>query len=240
SLSELAIGGSSTGTGINTPPGYDLKAVEYINKFSGYQFYVSDNKFESLAVHDAVVNTSSALKTTAMSLFKIANDIRLEASGPRCGISEIIIPSNEPGSSIMPGKVNPTQCEAVTMACAKIFGNDTTIAFANSQGHFQLNVFKPVMAFCVIESARLLAEVVTSFSNHCISGIEPNYKNIKKNLDNSLMLVTALSPAIGYDKAALIAKTALAEDITLKEAAIKLNLISETDFDNIVNPELMV
>ncbi|MDD4142468.1 MAG: class II fumarate hydratase, partial [Bacteroidales bacterium] len=211
SLTELAIGGTATGTGLNTPPGYDLKVVQYINKFSGMEFCVSDNKFESLAVHDAMVNVSSAIKTTAMSLFKIANDIRLEASGPRCGIGEIILPANEPGSSIMPGKVNPTQCEAVTMVCAKIFGNDATVAFANSQGHFQLNVFKPVMAFCLIESARLLAETVNSFNNHCVTGIEPNYDNIEKNLNNSLMLVTALSPQIGYDKAAAIAKLAFSE-----------------------------
>ncbi|MDL2228365.1 class II fumarate hydratase [Bacteroidales bacterium OttesenSCG-928-K03] len=239
-LTELAIGGTATGTGLNTPPGYDLIAVEYINKFSGYQFQVAENKFEALAIHDALVNASSAIKTAAMSLFKIANDIRLEASGPRCGIGEIIIPSNEPGSSIMPGKVNPTQCEAVTMVCAKIFGNDATIAFANSQGHFQLNVFKPVMAFCFIESARLLAEVVTSFNLHCVTGIEPHYDNIQKNLDNSLMLVTALTPKIGYEKAAIIAKTAYNENITLREAAIKLDFVTAEEFDEVVNPENMV
>ena len=239
-LTELAIGGTATGTGLNTPPGYDLKAVEYINKFSGYQFQVAENKFEALAVHDALVNASSTIKTTAMSLFKIANDIRLEASGPRCGIGEIIIPSNEPGSSIMPGKVNPTQSEAVTMVCAKIFGNDATIAFANSQGHFQLNVFKPVMAFCFIESARLLAEVLTSFNNHCITGIEPHYENIKKNLDNSLMLITALTPKIGYEKAAMIAKTAYSENTTLREAALKLQFVTAEEFDEFINPANMV
>ncbi|MDR2084645.1 MAG: class II fumarate hydratase [Bacteroidales bacterium] len=239
-LTELAIGGTATGTGLNTPPGYDLKTVEYINKFSGYEFQVAENKFEALAIHDALVNASSAIRTAAMSLFKIANDIRLEASGPRCGIGEIIIPSNEPGSSIMPGKVNPTQCEAVTMVCAKIFGNDATIAFVNSQGHFQLNVFKPVMAFCFIESARLLAEVINSFNVHCITGIEPNYENIQKNLDNSLMLVTALTPKIGYEKAAVIAKTAYNENITLREAALKLEFVTEEEFDEIINPENMV
>lgn len=239
-LKELAIGGTATGTGLNTPPGYDLKTVEYINNFSGYEFQVAENKFEALAIHDALVNASSAIKTTAMSLFKIANDIRLEASGPRCGLGEIIIPSNEPGSSIMPGKVNPTQCEAVTMVCAKIFGNDTTIAFANSQGHLQLNVFKPVMAFCFIESARLLAEAVNSFNTHCITGIEPHYENIQKNLDNSLMLVTALTPKIGYEKAAVIAKTAYKDNTTLREAALKLEFVTGEEFDEIVNPDNMV
>ena len=237
SLSVLAIGGTATGTGLNAPPGFDLKAVSYINNLSGYQFTVSDNKFESLSMHDALVNTSAALNTTAMSLFKIANDIRLYASGPRCCIGELIIPSNEPGSSIMPGKVNPTQCEAMTMVCTKIFGNDATIAFANSQGHFQLNVFKPVMSFCLIESARLMAEATHSFTIHCIDGIEPNMTVINKNLDNSLMLVTALSPIIGYDKAAFIAKNASSNGTTLKEEAIKSGFISAEDFDKAIEKE---
>lgn len=240
SLSVLAIGGTATGTGINTPPGFDIKAVEYINTFSGYEFYVSENKFESLAIHDAIVHASAALNTTAMSLFKIANDIRLLASGPRCGIGEILIPSNEPGSSIMPGKVNPTQCEAVTMACTKIFGNNATIGFANSQGHFQLNVFKPLLGYCLIESARLLAEASHSFTVHCVDGIEPNINNINHNLDNSLMLVTALSPIIGYDKAASIAKNAHNNGTTLREEAIESGFISAEDFDAAINKEKMV
>ncbi len=238
SLSVLAIGGTATGTGINTPPGFDLKSVEYINTFSGYKFYVSDNKFESLAMHDAIVHASAALNTTAMSLFKIANDIRLYASGPRCGIGEITIPSNEPGSSIMPGKVNPTQCEAVTIVCTKIFGNNATIGFANSQGHFQLNVFKPLLGYCLIESARLLAEATHSFTIHCVDGIEPNIHNIEHNLNNSLMLVTALSPIIGYDKAASIARKAHLNGTTLREEAIASGFIIEEDFDKAIEKEI--
>ncbi len=239
-LKELPIGGTATGTGLNTPAGYDLKVVEYINKFTGYKFVVCDNKFEGLATHDAINMTSGAIKTTAMSFFKIANDIRLLASGPRCGIGEIILPSNEPGSSIMPGKVNPTQCEAVTMACAKILGNDLTISFANSQGHLELNTFKPVIAECLIESAQLLAEAAISFHNQCLSGIHPNYDRIERNLDDNIMLVTALTPKIGYDKAAQIAKKAYDENKTLKQAAKELKYIREDQFNKIVKPEDMV
>ena len=234
SLSTLAIGGTATGTGINAPGGFDIKAVEYICRLSGYDFEVSDNKFESLSVHDAIVNTSAALTTAAMSLFKIANDIRLYASGPRCGIGELLLPANEPGSSIMPGKVNPTQCESLTMACAKIFGNNATIGFANSQGQFQLNTFKPLLGYCLIETARLLAESVHSFTIHCVNGIEPNLPVIQKNLDNSLMLVTAISPLVGYDKAAQIAKKALLNGTTLREEAIASGFIDAESFDEAI------
>ncbi|MGI6717674.1 MAG: class II fumarate hydratase [Bacteroidales bacterium] len=239
-LKELPIGGTATGTGLNAPAGYDLKVIEYINKFTGYKFVVCHNKFEGLAVHDAINIVSGAIKTTAMSFFKIANDIRLLASGPRCGIGEIILPSNEPGSSIMPGKVNPTQCEAVTMACAKILGNDLTISFSNSQGHLELNTFKPVIVQCLIESAQLLAESANSFNNQCLSGIRPNYDRIHENLENNIMLVTALSPKIGYDKAAQIAKKAYDENKSLKQAAKELKYIREDQFDKIVKPEKMV
>ena len=236
-LSVLAIGGTATGTGLNAPPGFDLKAVEYINNYSGYEFKVSDNKFESLEIHDAITNASAALNTTAMSLYKIASDIRLYASGPRCGIGELFIPSNELGSSIMPGKINPTQCEVVTMVCAKIFGNNNTIAFANSQGHFQLNVFKPLLGYCLIESARLLAEASHSFTVHCVEGIEPNLPIINRNLDNSLMLVTALSPIIGYDNASHIARSAFVNGTTLREEALKSGLITPEQFDEAIEKE---
>lgn len=239
-LSELALGGTAVGTGLNTPKGYDVKVADYIAKFTGLPFVSAQNKFEALATHDAIVETHGALKQIAVSLYKIANDIRLLASGPRSGIGEILIPENEPGSSIMPGKVNPTQCEAMTMVAAQVLGNDTTISFAGTQGHFQLNVFKPVMAANFLQSAQLLGDVCVSFDEHCASGIEPNYPRIKQQLDNSLMLVTALNTHIGYENAAKIAKTAHKNGTTLKEEAINLGLVSAEDFDAWVRPEDMV
>jgi len=206
-LSQLALGGTAVGTGLNTPKGYDVKVAEYIAQFTGFPFVTAENKFEALAAHDAIVETHGAIKQLAMSLFKIANDIRLLASGPRSGIGEILIPENEPGSSIMPGKVNPTQCEALTMVCAQVFGNDTTISFVGSQGHFQLNVFNPVMVANFLQSAQLLADACVSFDEHCATGIQPNYPRIKQQLENSLMLVTALNTHIGYENAAKIAKS---------------------------------
>ncbi|MDP8162552.1 class II fumarate hydratase [Pasteurella skyensis] len=239
-LSELALGGTAVGTGLNTPKGYDVKVAEYIAQFTGLPFVTAQNKFEALASHDAIVETHGALKQIAMSLFKIANDVRLLASGPRSGIGEILIPENEPGSSIMPGKVNPTQCEALTMVAAQVLGNDTTISFAGSQGHFQLNVFKPVMAFNFLQSAQLLADACLSFDEHCASGIEPNFERIKMQLENSLMLVTALNPHIGYENAAKIAKTAHKNGTTLREEAINLGLLTSEQFDEWVRPEDMV
>ncbi|MDP8098633.1 class II fumarate hydratase [Pasteurella atlantica] len=239
-LSELALGGTAVGTGLNTPKGYDVKVAEYIAQFTGLPFVTAQNKFEALATHDAIVETHGALKQIAMSLFKIANDVRLLASGPRSGIGEILIPENEPGSSIMPGKVNPTQCEALTMVAAQVLGNDTTISFAGSQGHFQLNVFKPVMAFNFLQSAQLLADACLSFDEHCASGIEPNYARIKMQLENSLMLVTALNTHIGYENAAKIAKTAHKNGTTLREEAINLGLVTSEQFDEWVRPEDMV
>ncbi|MDP8080262.1 class II fumarate hydratase [Phocoenobacter skyensis] len=239
-LSELALGGTAVGTGLNTPKGYDVKVAEYIAQFTGLPFVTAQNKFEVLASHDAIVETHGALKQIAMSLFKIANDVRLLASGPRSGIGEILIPENEPGSSIMPGKVNPTQCEALTMVAAQVLGNDTTISFAGSQGHFQLNVFKPVMAFNFLQSAQLLADACLSFDEHCASGIEPNFERIKMQLENSLMLVTALNPHIGYENAAKIAKTAHKNGTTLREEAINLGLLTSEQFDEWVRPEDMV
>lgn len=239
-LSELALGGTAVGTGLNTPKGYDVKVADYIAKFTGLPFITAQNKFEALATHDAIVETHGALKQIAVSLYKIANDIRLLASGPRSGIGEILIPENEPGSSIMPGKVNPTQCEAMTMVAAQVLGNDTTISFAGTQGHFQLNVFKPVMAANFLQSAQLLGDACVSFDEHCAVGIEPNYPRIKQQLDNSLMLVTALNTHIGYENAAKIAKTAHKNGTTLKEEAINLGLVSAEDFDAWVRPEDMV
>ncbi|MDG6881653.1 Fumarate hydratase class II [Phocoenobacter uteri] len=239
-LSELALGGTAVGTGLNTPKGYDVKVAEYIAQFTGLPFVTAQNKFEALATHDAIVETHGALKQIAMSLFKIANDVRLLASGPRSGIGEILIPENEPGSSIMPGKVNPTQCEALTMVAAQVLGNDTTISFAGSQGHFQLNVFKPVMAFNFLQSAQLLADACLSFDEHCASGIEPNHARIKMQLENSLMLVTALNTHIGYENAAKIAKTAHKNGTTLREEAINLGLVTSEQFDEWVRPEDMV
>ena len=238
-LSELALGGTAVGTGINTPKGYAEKVTQYIAAFTGHPFVSAQNKFEALAAHDALVESHGALKQIAVSLNKIANDIRLLASGPRSGIGEIQIPANEPGSSIMPGKVNPTQCEAVTMVCAQIIGNDVAIAFGGAQGHYELNVFKPVMAANIIQSASLLGDVCHSFTNHCVKGIEPNYQRIQELLNNSLMLVTALNTKIGYYKAAEIANKAHEEGTTLKEAAVALSYISAEEFDEWVQPDKM-
>ncbi len=239
-LRELALGGTAVGTGLNTPQGYDVKVAEYIAKFTGLPFVTAQNKFEALATHDAIVETHGALKQLAVSLYKIANDVRLLASGPRSGIGEILIPENEPGSSIMPGKVNPTQCEAMTMVCAQVLGNDVTISFAGTQGHFQLNVYKPVMAYNFLQSAQLLGDACVSFDEHCAVGIEPNYPRIKQQLDQSLMLVTALNTHIGYENAAKIAKTAHKNGTTLKEEAINLGLVTAEQFDEWVRPEDMV
>jgi len=239
-LSELALGGTAVGTGLNTPKGYDVKVAEYIAKFTNLPFVTAPNKFEALAAHDAIVETHGALKQLAVSLYKIANDIRLLASGPRSGIGELIIPANEPGSSIMPGKVNPTQCEALTMVAAQVIGNDTTISFAGTQGHFELNVFKPVMAANFLQSARLIGEACISFDEHCAQGIEANDKRIKELLDNSLMLVTALNTKIGYYKSAEIAQTAHANGTTLKEEAVRLGYVTPEDFDKWVDPKLMI
>lgn len=239
-LSELALGGTAVGTGINTPKGYDVKVADYIAKFTGLPFITAENKFEALAAHDAIVETHGALKQLAVSLMKIANDIRLLASGPRSGIGEIHIPDNEPGSSIMPGKVNPTQNEAVTMVAAQVMGNDVTISIGGSNGHYELNVFKPVMAASFLQSARLIGDACVSFTDNCVSGIEPNYEGIRKHLDNSLMLVTALNPHIGYENAAKIAKKALKENKSLREAALDLGLLTNEQFDQWVRPEDMI
>ncbi len=239
-LAELALGGTAVGTGLNTPKGYDVKVADYIAKFTGLPFVTAQNKFEALATHDAIVETHGALKQLAVSLYKIANDVRLLASGPRSGIGEILIPENEPGSSIMPGKVNPTQCEAMTMVCAQVLGNDVTISFAGTQGHFQLNVYKPVMAYNFLQSAQLLGDACVSFDEHCAVGIEPNYPRIKQQLEQSLMLVTALNTHIGYENAAKIAKTAHKNGTTLKEEAINLGLVTAEQFDQWVRPEDMV
>lgn len=239
-LSELALGGTAVGTGINTPKGYDVKVAEYIAQFTGLPFITAENKFEALAAHDAIVETHGALKQIAVSLMKIANDIRMLASGPRSGIGEIHIPDNEPGSSIMPGKVNPTQNEAVTMVAAQVMGNDVTISIGGSNGHYELNVFKPVMAAVFLQSARLIGDACVSFNDHCAIGITPNYGGIKKHLENSLMLVTALNPHIGYENAAKIAKTALKENQSLREAAIGLGLLTSEQFDEWVRPENMI
>ncbi len=239
-LSELALGGSAVGTGLNTPAGYDVAAAKYIAEFTGLPFKTAGNKFESLASHDAMVEAHGALKQLAVSLYKIANDVRLLASGPRSGIGELLIPENEPGSSIMPGKVNPTQCEAMTMVCAQVIGNDATMTFAGTQGQFQLNVFKPVMAANLLQSAQLLADACISFDEHCAVGIEPNYPRIKAQLENSLMLVTALNTHIGYENAAKIAKTAHKNGTTLREEAINLGLLTSEQFDAWVRPEDMV
>ncbi len=239
-LQELALGGTAVGTGLNTPNGYDVKVAEYISEFTGLPFITAPNKFEALAAHDAIVETHGALKQLAVALYKIAQDIRLLASGPRSGIGEIFIPENEPGSSIMPGKVNPTQNEAMTMVCAQVLGNDTTISFAGTQGHYELNVFKPVMAYNFLQSAQLLGDACISFNDHCAVGIEANEPRIKELVDKSLMLVTALNTHIGYENAALIAKTAHKNGTTLKEEAVKLGLLTEDQFDEWVKPEDMV
>ncbi|NRD23476.1 class II fumarate hydratase [Winogradskyella litoriviva] len=239
-LSELALGGTAVGTGMNTPKGYDVLVAKYIAEFTGLPFITAENKFEALAAHDAIVETHGALKQLAVSLNKIANDIRMMASGPRSGIGEIIIPANEPGSSIMPGKVNPTQCEALTMVCAQVIGNDVAISVGGTQGHYELNVFKPMMAANILQSAQLIGDACVSFEEHCASGIEPNHQVIKELLNNSLMLVTALNTKIGYYKAAEIANTAHKNGTTLKEEAINLGYVSAEDYDEWVKPEDMV
>ncbi|QLE02948.1 class II fumarate hydratase [Galbibacter sp. BG1] len=239
-LSELALGGTAVGTGLNTPKGYAKRVAEFIAKFTEHPFKTADNKFEALAAHDAFVETHGALKQLAVSLNKIANDIRLMASGPRSGIGELIIPANEPGSSIMPGKVNPTQCEALTMVCAQVMGNDVAVTVGGTQGHYELNVFKPMMAANVLQSARLIGDACVSFEEHCANGIEPNTKRINELVNNSLMLVTALNTKIGYYKAAEIANKAHEEGTTLKEAATALGYVTEEEFDEWVKPEDMV
>jgi len=238
-LSELALGGTAVGTGINTPKGYSELVAKYIAEFTDLPFITAENKFEALAAHDAIVESHGALKQIAVSLMKIANDIRMLASGPRSGIGEIIIPANEPGSSIMPGKVNPTQAEALTMVCAQVVGNDVAVSVGGMTGHYELNVFKPMMARNILESARLIGDACVSFNDNCAYGIVPNYENLKKNLDNSLMLVTALNTKIGYEKAAKIAKTAYENGSTLKEEAINLGYLSAEEFDEWVVPAKM-
>ena len=238
-LSELALGGTAVGTGLNAPKGYDVEVARFIAKFTGLPFKTAPNKFESLAAHDAIVETHSALKQLAVSLMKIANDIRMLASGPRSGIGELIIPANEPGSSIMPGKVNPTQIEATTMVCAQVMGNDVAIAVGGSNGHFELNVFKTVMIANFLQSARLIGDACVSFAKNCVDGIKPNEPKIKELLKQSLMLVTALNRHIGYENAAKIAKKAHAENTTLKQAALALGLVTEEDFDKWVDPNKM-
>ncbi len=239
-LSELALGGTAVGTGINTPDHYSENVAAHIAKLTGLPFITAENKFESLAAHDAIVEAHGALKTLAVSLMKIANDIRMLASGPRCGIGELFIPDNEPGSSIMPGKVNPTQCEALTMICAQVMGNDVTINIGGSMGHFELNVFKPVIIYNFLHSARLIGDGCVSFNDKCAIGIEPIEENIKKHVNNSLMLVTALNTKIGYYKSAEIAQKALKEGTTLREMAVRLGYVTPEQFDEWVDPTKMV
>jgi fumarate hydratase class II len=239
-IKELAIGGTAVGTGLNTPSGFDKETVKNIQSLTGINFKVAENKFESIASNDSLVESHGALKQIAVSLFKIANDIRLLGSGPRSGFSELILPANEPGSSIMPGKVNPTQCEAMTMVCAEVIGNDTTVSFAGSQGHLELNVFKPVLAFKLIESSNLLADACESFNKKCLEGLKANKKRINEHLQNSLMLITALNKKIGYYKAAEIANNAHKNGTTLKVEALNLGYVSEEDFDKWVDPNLMI
>ncbi len=239
-LSELALGGTAVGTGLNTPEGYDVKVAEKIAELTGLPFVTAENKFESLAAHDAVVETSGALKQLAVSLMKIGNDIRMLSSGPRCGIGETKLPENEPGSSIMPGKVNPTQVEALTMVCAQVIGNDVAVSIGGMNGQFELNVFKPVMIYNVLTSARLLGDACESFNDNAIAGIEPNTEAIENHLENSLMLVTALNTHIGYENAAKIAKKAHKEGTTLREAALALELVTNEQFDEWVDPTKMI
>jgi len=239
-LAELALGGTAVGTGLNTPKGYDVLVAQKIAEFTGLPFITAENKFEALASHDALVESHGALKQLAVSLNKIANDIRMMASGPRSGIGELIIPANEPGSSIMPGKVNPTQSEALTMVCAQVMGNDVAITVGGTQGHYELNVFKPLMAANFLQSARLIGDACDSFNEHCAAGIEPNYNRITELLNNSLMLVTALNPKIGYYKAAEIANTAHANGTTLKEEAVRLGYVTSEEYDAWVKPEDMI
>ena len=239
-LGELALGGTAVGTGLNTKKGYDVKVAAQIAELTGLPFTTAPNKFESLAAHDAMVMTHGALKTIAASLMKIANDVRFLASGPRCGLGEILIPENEPGSSIMPGKVNPTQCEATTMVAAQVMGNDATVNFAGATGHFELNVFKPVIMYNVLQSIRLLGDAALSFNDHCAVGIEPNRARIDELLHKSLMLVTALNSTIGYDNAAKIAKTAYKNGTTLLEEALASGLLTEEQFKKVVDPSKMI
>lgn len=239
-LLELALGGTAVGTGINTPPGYAVQVADKIADLTGYPFRTADNKFEALSAHDAMVETSGALKTIAVSLMHITNNTRLLASGPRCGIGEIMLPANEPGSSIMPGKVNPTQNEALSMVCAQVIGNDAAITAGGMHGHFQLNVFKPVMIYNLLMAARLIGDACVSFNDNCAVGIEPNHPDIKKNLENSLMLVTALNTHIGYEKAAEIAKKAHKEGSTLREAALSLAYLTDAEFTEWVDPMKMI
>jgi fumarate hydratase class II len=239
-LYELALGGTAVGTGLNTHPDFAVKAAEQIAQMTGLSFRTAENKFEALAAHDAIVEMSGVLKTLAASLMKIANDVRWLASGPRCGIGEITIPANEPGSSIMPGKVNPTQSEAMTMAAAQVMGNDVAINFGGAMGNFELNVFKPVMIFNLLQSVRLLADACQSFNDNCAIGIEPNREIITRHLNNSLMLVTALNRHIGYDNAAKVAKKAYDEGGTLKASAVALGLLTEEEFERYVRPEEMI
>jgi fumarate hydratase, class II len=239
-LMELAQGGTAVGTGLNAPVGFDKMVAERIAKITGMAFTTAPNKFEALAAHDAMVFSHGAINTVAASLFKIANDIRLLGSGPRSGLGELALPENEPGSSIMPGKVNPTQCEALTQVCVQIFGNHAALTFADSQGHFELNVYNPVMAYNFLQSVRLMADAAVSFTDNCVVGIEPRRDNIKAGLERSLMLVTALAPKIGYDNAAKIAKTAHKNGTTLKEEAVKGGYVSAEEFDAIVRPEDMI
>ncbi len=239
-LHELAIGGTAVGTGLNTHPNFSIEVCQSIAKETGVPFVSAENKFEALATHDSLVEVSGALKTVAVSLMKIASDIRLLGSGPRCGIGELHLPENEPGSSIMPGKVNPTQSEAMTMVCAQVIGNDMAVAVGGASGHFELNVFKPLIVFNVLNSVRLIADACESFTDHCVVGIEANTQQIRKHLDNSLMLVTALNPHIGYDKSAQIAKTAHKNGTTLKQEAINLGYLTAEQFDLWVRPESMI
>ena len=239
-LLSLAQGGTAVGTGLNTKPEFAEAFAKEIKEFTGLPFETAENKFEALAAHDGFVEMSGMLNTVAVGLFKIANDIRLLGSGPRSGLGELSLPENEPGSSIMPGKVNPTQCEAMTMVCSQVMGNHTTITFAGSQGHMELNVFKPVLAYNLIQSIKLLTDACTSFTDNCISGIEPNRENITSLMERSLMLVTALAPKIGYDNATTVAKTAHKNGTTLKEEAIALGFVTEEEFDQIVRPEEMI
>jgi fumarate hydratase class II len=239
-LYELALGGTAVGTGLNTHPKWSETVAAEIATITGHPFKTAPNKFAALAGHEAIVNASGALRTLAAACFKIANDVRLLGSGPRCGIGEIFLPSNEPGSSIMPGKVNPTQCEALTMVAVQVMGNDAAIGFAGSQGHFELNVFKPVLIHNLLESSKLLADAMNSFRENCVVGIEPNKEQITRHLNNSLMLVTALNQVIGYDAAAKVAKTAFEKNLTLKEAALQLGLITAEKFDEVVRPEKMI
>ena len=239
-LYELPIGGTAVGTGLNTHPEYATKAAAAISKHTGFSFVTAPNKFEALGARDAIVEVSGAVKTLACALNKIANDLRWLGSGPRCGIGELLLPENEPGSSIMPGKVNPTQCEAMTMVCAQVIGSDTTVAIAGASGNFELNVFMPVIAFNALQSIRLLGDACDSFNENCVVGIEPNREKIQEYLNDSLMLVTALNPYIGYDNAALIAKTAHQEGKTLRQTVVELNLLSEEEFDRVVVPSQMI